>query len=82
MPWWHWTGSWAGENGFGYWIAESIICQKWLQGAPIRCIHPDPTPDWGITYEGISKYAPHPNVARFFINWFMSEEGALSPDSD
>ncbi len=68
----------AGEHDFIYWTSEAIAYQKWLQGAPVRWIHPDPTPEWGVSWEGISKYAPHPNAARLFLNWLMSEAGALS----
>ena len=67
----------AGEHDFVYWTGEATASLKWSQGAPIRWVHPDPSPEWGLSWYGISKYAPHPNVARLFLNWIMSEEGAL-----
>ncbi len=66
----------AGEHDFTYWTWESIANTKWLQGAPIRWIRPTPTPDYGNSWQAVSKYAPHPNAARLFQNWSMSAEGA------
>ncbi len=31
-----------------------------------------------LNWHGISKYAPHPNAARLYMNWLTSEEGAQS----
>ena len=68
----------AGEHDFTYWSAEAHVSLKWEQGAPVRWVHPDPTPIWGNTLDGVSKYTPHPNVARLFLNWLTSDGGALS----
>ncbi|MSQ57219.1 MAG: extracellular solute-binding protein [Limnohabitans sp.] len=68
----------AGEHDFTYWTWESIANTKWLQGAPIRWIRPTPTPDYGNSWQAVSKYAPHPNAARLFQNWSMSAEGAMT----
>ena len=68
----------AGEHDFTYWTWESIANTKWLQGAPIRWIRPTPTPDYGNSWQAVSKYAPHPNAARLFQNWSMSAEGAAT----
>jgi ABC-type Fe3+ transport system substrate-binding protein len=67
----------AGEHDFTYWTWEGIALTKWQQGAPIRWIHPKPTPAFGNSWQAVSKYAPHPNAARLFQNWSMSEEGSL-----
>ncbi|MEO5699385.1 MAG: extracellular solute-binding protein [Casimicrobiaceae bacterium] len=68
----------AGEHDFTYWTWEGIALTKWQQGAPIRWIHPKPTPTFGNSWQAISKYAPHPNAARLFQNWSMSEEGEIA----
>jgi ABC-type Fe3+ transport system substrate-binding protein len=68
----------AGENDFTYWTWEGVALSKAQQGAPIRWIFPRPTPTWGNSWQGISKYAPHPNAARLFQNWSMSEPGAMA----
>ena len=65
----------AGEHDFTYWTWEGIALTKWQQGAPIRWIHPKPTPAFGNSWQAVSKYAPHPNAARLFQNWSMSQEG-------
>lgn len=68
----------AGEHDFTFWTWESIANTKWLQGAPLRWVRPSPTPDYGNSWQSVSKYAPHPNAARLFQNWSMSAEGAIS----
>jgi iron(III) transport system substrate-binding protein len=68
----------AGEQDFTYWTWEGIALTKWQQGAPIRWIRPAPTPTLASSFQGISKYAPHPHAARLFQNWSMSEEGGLA----
>ena len=68
----------AGEHDFTYWAAEATVYTRWVQGAPIRWVHPDLTPVWANVWFGISKYAPHPNAGRLFLSWLMSEAGALS----
>jgi len=56
----------ANNNSFGQFLAE---------GAPIRAINlTDGTP---VTATILAAYkgAPHPNAARVFINWLISQEG-------
>ena len=65
----------AGEHDFTYWTWEGIGLTKWQQGAPVRWIHPKPTPIFSNSWQFVSKYAPHPNAARLFQNWITSEEG-------
>ncbi len=68
----------AGEHDFTFWTWEKAASVKWQQGAPIRWIHPSPTPEWGNSWYAVSKYSPHPNAARLYLNWITGEEGALS----
>lgn len=68
----------VGEQDFSYWTFDSINYIKWLEGAPIRWVSPTPTPVAALSWYGISKYAPHPNAARLFLNWYTSEEGAAA----
>jgi iron(III) transport system substrate-binding protein len=67
----------VGEKDIGIWPAEGIPYLKWAQGAPIRWTHPNPNPVTGTNWSAISKFAPHPNAARLFQDWTLSEEGAL-----
>jgi hypothetical protein len=46
------------------------------RGAPIRWVRPSPTPEFGNSWQAVSKYAPRPHAARLFQNWSMSAEGA------
>lgn len=68
----------AGEHDFTFWSWEAAGIIKWQQGAPIRWIHPNPTPTYSNSWSAISAFAPHPNAARLFLNWLMSEEGELA----
>ncbi len=68
----------AGEHDFMIQCWEGLAFQKWEQRAPVRWVRPDPTPVFSNSWYAISKYAPHPNAARLFFNWLMSEAGALS----
>ena len=68
----------AGEHDFTYWTWEGIALTKWQQGAPIRWLHPKPTPVFGNSWQAVSNYAPHPNAARLFQNWSMGEEGVAA----
>ena len=68
----------AGEQDIDIVGAEGIVVSKWAAGAPIRWVHPSPTPAYGNTWFGVSQFAPHPYAARLLINWFMSVDGAKS----
>ena len=67
----------AGEQDFTYWTWEAAALAKSQLGAPIRWVFPKPTPSFPSSFQFISAYAPHPNAARLFQNWVMSEEGTL-----
>jgi iron(III) transport system substrate-binding protein len=66
----------AGEHDINYWSFEGATVPKWEQGAPIRWVFPENTPSFPSSFQIISNYAPHPNAARLYQNWWMSEEGA------
>jgi iron(III) transport system substrate-binding protein len=66
----------AGENDIAIWPSEGTMMVQYRQGAPIRWLHVKPTPAFGNTWFGISKYTPHPYAARLFLNWVMSDDGA------
>ncbi len=66
----------AGEQDFTLWGWEAAGAVKLAQGAPIRWLFPKPTPEYGNSWQGISKYAPHPNAARLFLNWTNNDKGA------
>ena len=68
----------AGERDFVFWLWESIAYTKWQQGAPIRWVRPSPTPEWGNSWNAVSKHAPHPHAARLMQNWLFSEEGTIA----
>jgi ABC-type Fe3+ transport system substrate-binding protein len=46
----------------------------YLKGAPVRWTFPDPVP-CSMTAQVVSANAPHPNAARLFQEWALSEEG-------
>ena len=66
----------AGEQDFTMWGWEAVGALKLQEGAPIRWVFPAPTPEFGNSWQGVSKYAPHPNAARLFLNWTMNDKGA------
>ena len=66
----------AGEQDFTMWGWEAAGALKLKQGAPIRWLFPKPTPEYGNSWLGVSKYAPHPNGSRLFLNWLLSDKGA------
>jgi iron(III) transport system substrate-binding protein len=57
---------------------EADAIPKWRNGAPIRWYAPKPTPSFGNTYFGIAAKAPHPNAAKLWLNWLLSEDGATA----
>ncbi len=68
----------AGEQAITLFTSEGNTSGLFLRGAPIRWTHPKPVSAFGNTWFAVSKYATHPNAARLFINWIMSDEGARS----
>ena len=57
---------------------ESDAIPKLAKGAPIRWYAPKPTPSFGNSYFGIAAKASHPNAAKLWLNWLMSEDGATA----
>lgn len=46
------------------------------QGAPIKLLYPEDTGVIGaVTYQGITKDAPHPNAAQVYHRWALSKHG-------
>jgi ABC-type Fe3+ transport system substrate-binding protein len=68
----------AGEQDFTLNGWEAAAAVKYLDGAPIRWVFPKPSPEFGNSWLGISKYAPHPNASRLFMNWLMGDKGAIA----
>jgi iron(III) transport system substrate-binding protein len=66
----------AGEHDFAYWSWDAQSLFKLKQGAPIRWVHPSPTPMYSNFALAVPKNAPHPYTARLFQNWWFSEDGA------
>ena len=64
----------AGEHAIVDQASQSDMGGFYLKGAPIRWVFPTPTPA-NLTVQTISAKAPHPNAARLFQDWAMSEEG-------
>lgn len=49
-----------------------IARQLKAQGAPVDCVFMEPTPVLPV-YLGVSKTAAHPNAARLFLAWLVTE---------
>jgi iron(III) transport system substrate-binding protein len=64
----------AGEYAIIDQASQDGITSLYLKGAPIRWTFPDPVPT-NLTAQCISANAPHPNAARLFHEWALSEEG-------
>lgn len=69
----------AGEKDFIVTIFENAAAAKLEEGAPVRWVHPSPTP-LALTsaWSGISASAPHPHAARLFQNWWIGPEGTAA----
>ena len=59
------------------WVPQISVNVQGLKGLPVRVI----TPKEGVAYvrldHGMLKNAPHPNAARLFMNYYISEENQL-----
>ena len=59
------------------WVPQISVNIQGLKGLPVRVI----TPKEGVAYvrldNGMLKNAPHPNAARLFMNYYISEENQL-----
>jgi iron(III) transport system substrate-binding protein len=66
----------AGEYAIIDQASQDGLSSLYLKGAPVRWTFPDPVP-CNLTAQCISANAPHPNAARLFQEWALSEEGML-----
>ena len=66
----------AGEYAIIDQASQDGLSSLYLKGAPVRWAFPDPVP-CNLTAQCISANAPHPNAARLFQEWALSEEGML-----
>jgi len=64
----------AGEFTLVDQASQSDMGGFYLKQAPIRWVFPSPTPA-NLTMQTISAHATHPNAARLFQEWAMSQEG-------
>jgi ABC-type Fe3+ transport system substrate-binding protein len=64
----------AGEFALVDQASQSDMGGFYLKKAPIRWAFPAPTPA-NLTIQTISAHAPHPNAARLFQEWAMSQDG-------
>lgn len=70
-----WTGLIRGEYAM-YLTARHVdaITQR-RAGAPVKFLKPSDGVGWTYTSMGQIKNAPHPNAAKLFMEWTLSEEG-------
>lgn len=69
----------AGEEDIVYCCLWGALANaRYVKGAPIRWVYPTPTPVAPESFMAISKFAPHPNAARLFENWWISPEGTAA----
>jgi iron(III) transport system substrate-binding protein len=55
---------------------EEIAMLNFLEGDGTRWTYPDVIPSIAAGFAALSANAPHPNAARLFVAWMLSEEGA------
>jgi len=53
-----------------------------MRGAAIAWVYPDILPATPAVFHFLSAKAPHPNAARLYLAWTLSEEGATSISMD
>jgi iron(III) transport system substrate-binding protein len=66
----------AGDQDVAFWLFEAIGVTKYLAGAPVGWVHPNPTPVWAGSWSAVSANAPHPYAARLWQTWITSDVGA------
>jgi ABC-type Fe3+ transport system substrate-binding protein len=64
----------AGEYSIIDQASQDGLTSLYLKGAPVRWTYPNPVP-CNLTAQVVSANAPHPNAARLFQEWALSEEG-------
>lgn len=56
------------------WDAATLI--DVANGAPVRFVYPDPTPEYVVAGWGVLKRAPNPAAARLMMAWQLTREAA------
>ncbi|MET0886828.1 MAG: extracellular solute-binding protein [Mycetocola sp.] len=65
----------AGEGGVLFASTPSTIAPLVEEGAPIKEWEMSSPAPVGYQFMNVTAKAPHPNAARLFANWLMTEEG-------
>jgi iron(III) transport system substrate-binding protein len=55
---------------------EEPNVEGFVKGEKIRWVYPDLLPAFAVVTHFLSAKAPHPNAAKLFLAWTMSDEGA------
>lgn len=56
-------------------LKTNSIIPPMQEGAPIGIVYPSDGMPVTVAVAGISKTAPHPNAARLYLDWILSDEG-------
>ncbi len=64
-----------GEIDMAFPIADYNLYRFKEEGAPVECTYPQKGVPANTRPVAIPKNAPHPNAAKLFLNWRLSEEG-------
>lgn len=56
-------------------ITDIPLNEMLADGAPLGFVYPNSGTTTSDSIAGVAAKAPHPNVARVFVNWLMSKEG-------
>ena len=64
-----------GEIDIAFPIADYNLYRFKAEGAPVECAYPQKGVPANTRPIAIPKNAPHPNAAKLFLNWRLSEEG-------
>lgn len=70
-----WTGLLRGEYAMYITASHTDAIVQRKAGAPIKFLKPQDGVGWTYASMGNVKNQPHPNAARLFIEWTLSEEG-------
>lgn len=63
----------SGEKKLGL-LVENFATPLIKQGAPLGIVYPKPTLAM-LAMSAVVEHAPHPNAARLYANWLLSERG-------
>jgi iron(III) transport system substrate-binding protein len=65
----------AGELAAVVGVPSSLTIPSINAGAPAKIYYPEPVTVYRSSLQALAK-GPHPNAAKLFINWMLSEDGA------